>query len=229
ATALVLARAGARVVLGNRNVQRGEAVVAEIQSAGGTALFQQTDVADAQQVARLVHRAVDEFGPLHLAFNNAGVEGERAPLHEQSIDSASSLIDINVKGIFYAMKYEVEQMLASGGGAIVNTTSILGLRGSATLANYSASKHAIIGLTRSAALDYAEQNIRINAVAPGPIETRMLAEIAEGDPQSFARRVPMGRIGQPEEIAEAVLWLLSDKAGFVTGQVLPLDGGWTAK
>jgi NAD(P)-dependent dehydrogenase (short-subunit alcohol dehydrogenase family) len=229
ATALTLAKAGGNVVIGNRNVERGEEVVAAIQEAGGNAIFQQTDVAQPHQVKALIDRAVREYGGLQLAFNNAGVEGEIGPLHEQSIEASSLLIDVNVKGVFYAMKYEIEQMLDDGGGSIVNTSSILGLKGSADLANYVASKHAVVGLTRAAALDYAQQEIRINAVAPGPVETRMLTDVAGGDPHAFAQLVPMGRIGQPQEIADAVLWLLSAEAQFVTGHVLTVDGGWGAK
>lgn len=228
-TSLALGKAGVKLVIGNRNAQQGEDVVAAIKDAGGVAVFQQTDVTDAPQVRALVERAVQEFGSLDLAFNNAGVDGELKPLHEQSLESAIKVMDVNVNGVFYAMKYEIEQMLKQGHGAIVNTSSILGLKGTAKFGPYVASKHAVIGLTRSAALDYAQRGIRINAVAPGPIETPMLSSITGGDPQSFGQAVPMGRIGQPREITNAVLWLLSDEASFVTGHVLTADGGWGAQ
>lgn len=229
-TALALAQHGAKVVLGNRNAEQGEQVVQEIRAAGGVASFQRTDVTDPAQVQSLVQRAVSEYGGIHLAFNNAGVEGEMGPLHQQSLDSAAHVLDVNVKGVLYAMKYEIEQMLRQGGGgAIVNNSSILGLKGIANLAVYVASKHAVVGLTRSAALDYAPQRLRINSVAPGPTHTRMLTDIAGGDPTSFAQFVPLGRIGQPTEVTQAVLWLLSDEASFVTGHVLAVDGGWGAQ
>ena len=228
-TALALGIAGAKIAIGNRNAEHGEAVAAEIRNAGGEALFLKTDVTDPDQVQALVARAVSEFGGLDLAFNNAGVEGEMGPLHGHDLKAAARVIDINVSGVMYAMMFEAEEMLKRGGGAIVNTSSILGLKGIANLAPYVSSKHAVVGLTRSAALDYAQHKIRINAVAPGPIETRMLTDIAGGDPHSFAQYVPMGRIGQPREITDAVLWLLSDQASFVTGEVLTVDGGWGAQ
>ncbi len=227
-TSLALAKEGAHLVIGNRNVERGEAVVDEIRKAGGKALFQKTDVTQHDQVEALVDRAVKEFGALHFAFNNAGVEGDMGPIHEQPIEASSKMFDINIKGVFFSMKYEIAQMLKGGGGAIVNNSSILGLKGMANLANYVATKHAVAGMTKSAALDYAKQNIRVNAVAPGPIETRMLTDIAGGDPHSFGEFVPMGRIGQPKEIANAVVWLLSDHGSYLTGHVLPVDGGWGA-
>jgi len=229
ATSLALAQAGAAVVIGNRNEAQGSEVVEAIHSAGGKAVFHKTDVTAPAQVKSLVDRAVAEFGGLHLAFNNAGVEHDMAPLHELDIEQAEHALNVNVRGVFYSLKYELEHMAAHGGGAIVNNSSILGLKAAAELAAYNASKHAVVGLTRSAALDYAEKNIRVNAVAPGPIETRMLNDIAGGEPDSFAEFVPMGRIGQPEEIAAAVVWLLSDAASFVTGHTLPVDGGWNAK
>jgi NAD(P)-dependent dehydrogenase (short-subunit alcohol dehydrogenase family) len=136
---------------------------------------------------------------------------------------------VNVNGVFYCMKYEIEVMLQRGCGAIVNNSSLLGLKGTPNFALYVASKHAVCGLTKSAALEYAEHGIRINAVAPGPIETRMLAEISGGDVQQFAKYVPMKRIGRPEEIADAVLWLFSEQSSFITGQVISVDGGWAAK
>lgn len=228
-TALALGKAGAKVVIGNRNVEQGEEVVGLIRKAGGEAVFQRTDVSKPEQVQALVQCAVSEFGGLHLAFNNAGVEGPGGPLHELDVAEAAKVIDINVNGVFYAMKFEIEQMLKNGGGAIVNTSSVLGVKGIEGIAPYVASKHAVVGLSRTAALDYAQKGIRINVVAPGPIETRMLTDIAGGDPHSFAQFVPVGRIGQPEEITEAVLWLLSDNSKFVTGHVLGVDGGWGAK
>ena len=229
ATALAMARAGAALVIGNRNAALGEEVVREIERAGGRAVFRATDVSRSDDVRALVDRAVSEFGRLDVAFNNAGMDGQQVPLHEQDIAHASALLDVNVKGVFYCMKYEIAQMLKSGGGAIVNTSSIFGLNGYPGWSLYVASKHAVTGLTKAAALDYAQRGIRINAVGPGPVETPLLAKGTGGDPHSYAAFVPMGRIGQPEEVAGAVVWLLSDEARFVTGHTLPVDGGVCAQ
>lgn len=228
ATALALAREGAAVLIGNRNTQQGEEVVAAIREQGGTALFQLTDVTDPDAVQALVARAASEFGRLDLAFNNAGYGGAVGPIHEYAVEEAKRILDINVLGVFYSLKFEIELMLRFGGGSIVNNSSILGQKGTSGMGMYVASKHAIAGLTKSAALEYAKQGLRINAVAPGPIETPMLSATT-GDPQVFAKYVPAGRIGQPEEIAEAVLWLLSDRASYVNGFTLAVDGGWNAK
>ena len=225
ATALAMARAGAALVIGNRDAAKGEEVVGLIQQAGGRAVFHKTDVSRPADVRGLVGRAVQGFGRLDLAFNNAGVDGQQVPLHQQDIEQASFLFDVNIKGVFYCMKFEIEQMLKTGGGAIVNTSSIFGLNGYPGWSLYAATKHAVTGMTKAAALDYAKQNIRVNAVGPGPVETPLLAKGTGGDPHSYAAFVPMGRIGQPEEIADAVVWLLSDEARYVTGHTLPVDGG----
>jgi NAD(P)-dependent dehydrogenase (short-subunit alcohol dehydrogenase family) len=225
ATALAMARAGASLVIGNRNAKLGEDVVRAIEQAGGRAVFQATDVSRPDSVEALVGRAVAEFGRLDLAFNNAGMDGEQVPLHEQDIDKVTMLFDVNIKGVFYCMKYEIEQMLKNGGGAIVNTSSIFGLNGYPGWSLYTATKHAVTGMTKAAALDYARRSIRINAVGPGPVETPLLAKGTGGDPHSYAAFVPMGRIGQPEDIADPVVWLLSDEARYVTGHTLPVDGG----
>ena len=225
ATALAMARAGASLVIGNRNSKQGEETIAAIRQGGGRAVFQPTDVTQPAEVQALVARAVQEFGRLDLAFNNAGTDGQQVPLHEQDIDKASFLFDVNIKGVFLCMKFEIDQMLKTGGGAIVNTSSIFGLNGYAGWSLYSATKHAVTGMTKSAALDYAKRNVRVNAVGPGPVETPLLAKGTGGDPHSYASFVPMGRIGQPDEIADAVVWLLSNEARFVTGHTLPVDGG----
>jgi NAD(P)-dependent dehydrogenase (short-subunit alcohol dehydrogenase family) len=229
ATALAMARAGATLVIGNRNSKQGEETIAAIRQAGGRAVFQSTDVTKPAEVQALVARAVQEYGRLDLAFNNAGTDGQQVPLHEQDIDKASFLFDVNIEGVFLCMKFEIDQMLKTGGGAIVNTSSIFGLNGYPGWSLYSATKHAVTGMTKSAALDYAKRNVRVNAVGPGPIETPLLAKGTGGDPHSYASFVPMGRIGQPDEIADAVVWLLSDEAKFVTGHTLPVDGGVIAQ
>jgi NAD(P)-dependent dehydrogenase (short-subunit alcohol dehydrogenase family) len=225
ATALAMAKAGAALVIGNRNAKLGEEVVRAIEQAGGRAVFQVTDVSKPEDAKALVERAVKEFGRLDLAFNNAGMDGEQVPLHEQNIENASLLFDVNIKGVFYCMKFEIGQMLKTGGGAIVNTSSIFGLNGYPGWSLYTATKHAVTGMTKAAALKYAKQGIRVNAVGPGPVETPLLAKGTGGDPHSYAAFVPMGRIGQPDEIADPVVFLLSDEARYVTGHTLPVDGG----
>ncbi len=236
ATALALAKAGAAVVIGNRNRDQGQAVVQEIIALGGKAEFLRTDVSKVADVQALVNHAVTRFGRLDLAFNNAGIDGEQKPLHEQDLTVADAVIDVNIKGMFWSMKYEIEAMLKNpanakgeGRGAIVNNSSVFGLSGFALWSLYAASKHALTGMTKVAALDYATQGVRINAVGPGPIETPLLAKSAAGNPHVYAGVVPMGRIGQPGEVADAVLWLLSDAASFVTGHTLPVDGGYSAR
>jgi NAD(P)-dependent dehydrogenase (short-subunit alcohol dehydrogenase family) len=229
ATALAMARAGAALVIGNRDAAKGEEFVGLIRQAGGRVVLQKTDVSRPADVRGLVERAVQEFGRLDLAFNNAGVDGQQVPLHQQDVEQASSLFDVNIKGVFYCMKYEIEQMLRTGGGSIVNTSSIFGLNGYPGWSLYVATKHAVTGMTKAAALDYARQNVRVKAVGPGPVETPLLAKGTGGDPHSYAAFVPMGRIGQPEEIADAVVWLLSDAARYVTGHTLPVDGGVCAQ
>jgi NAD(P)-dependent dehydrogenase (short-subunit alcohol dehydrogenase family) len=224
-----MVRAGAALAIGNRDAAKGEEVVALIRQAGGRAVFQKTDVSKPGDVKALVDRCVSEFGRLGLAFNNAGMDGQQVPLHEQDIEDASSLFDVNIKGVFYCMKYEIQQMLKTGGGAIVNTSSIFGLNGYPGWSLYVATKHAVTGMTKAAALDYGKQNVRVNAVGPGPVETPLLHKGTGGDPHSYAAFVPMGRIGQPDEIADAVVWLLSDEARFVTGHTLPVDGGVCAQ
>jgi NAD(P)-dependent dehydrogenase (short-subunit alcohol dehydrogenase family) len=225
ATSLAMSKAGASLVIGNRDAVKGEEVVRLIEQGGGRAVFQKTDVSKPDDVKALVARAVSVFGRLDLAFNNAGMDGEQVPLHEQDIERATMLFDVNIKGVFYCMKYEIEQMLQTGSGAIVNTSSIFGLNGYPGWSLYTATKHAVTGMTKAAALDYARQNIRVNAVGPGPVETPLLAKGTGGDPHSYASFVPMGRIGQPEDIADPVVWLLSDEARYVTGHTLPVDGG----
>ena len=228
ATAVAMAKAGASLVIGNRDAKLGEEVVRTIEQAGGRAVFQVTDVSKPNDVKALVERAVKEFGRLDMAFNNAGTDGQQAPLHEQDIDKASLLFDVNIKGVFYCMKYEIEEMLRTGGGSIVNTSSTFGLNGYPGFSLYSGTKHAVTGMTKSAALDYGKQGIRVNAVAPGPIETPMLAKGFRDDPNG-PPVVPMGRTGQPEEIADPVVFLLSDEARYVTGHTFPVDGGFCAR
>jgi NAD(P)-dependent dehydrogenase (short-subunit alcohol dehydrogenase family) len=232
ATALAFARQGAQVVIGNRNVRRGEETVAMIRKAGGTASFKRTDVLVAAEIESLVDHAVKTYGGLDLAFNNAGVEGTVAPIDKQTEADYDAVMDVNVKGVWLSMKYEIPRMLERGGGAIVNCSSVAGLIGFPNMAPYFASKHAVIGLTKVAALEYSAQGIRINAVNPAVIETEMVDRIAEGfsmKKDELIRFHPIGRLGRVEEIAEAVLWLCSPKSSFVTGHSLVVDGGFTAQ
>jgi NAD(P)-dependent dehydrogenase (short-subunit alcohol dehydrogenase family) len=232
ATAIVFAREGANVVIGNRNVQRGEETVAMIKKAGGTASFKRTDVLVTKDIEALVDYAVKTYGGLDLAFNNAGVEGDVAPLVDQTEANYDAVMNVNVKGVWLSMKYEIPRILERGGGAIVNCSSVAGLIGFPNMAIYMASKHAVIGLTKVAAIEYSAQGIRINAVNPAVIDTEMVDRLAEGlgvKKDDLVQFHPIGRLGRVEEIAEAVVWLCSKKSSFVTGHSLIVDGGFTAK
>lgn len=228
ATALLLARHGAKLVISDVNIPGGEESVRLIQQAGGQACFIETDVTQAGQVELLIKGAVDAFGGLHYAVNNAGVGGgmQRLDLLEEA--DWNRVIDVNLKGVWLCMKYEVPHMLASGGGAIVNVASAAGLVGFRYNAVYAASKHGVVGLTKSAALEFARKGIRVNAICPGFTATPMVSELEQNNPrmmEATVRAVPMRRLGTPEEIAEAVLWLCSDESSFVTGHALAVDGG----
>jgi NAD(P)-dependent dehydrogenase (short-subunit alcohol dehydrogenase family) len=232
ATAVAFAREGAQVVIGNRNVERGEETVSMIREAGGTASFKRTDVLVAAEIEALVKHAVSEYGGLDLAFNNAGIEGDVRPLVDQTEANYDAVMDINVKGVWLSMKYEIPQMLKTGGGAIVNCSSVAGVIGFPGIGIYSASKHAVIGLTKAAALEYSAQGIRVNAVNPAVIDTEMVDRLADGmnvKKDDLTTFHPIGRLGRVEEVAEAVLWLCCSKASFVTGHSLMVDGGFTAR
>ncbi len=232
ATALAFARAGAQIVIGDRNVQPGEETAQIIRDAGGTASFRRTDVSVGPDVEALVDHAVTTFGRLDLAFNNAGIEGAVRPLAEQTESNYDAVMEINVKGVWLSMKYEIPRMLGSGGGAIVNASSVAGLIGFPGIGIYAASKHAVIGLTKTAALEYSAQGIRINAINPGLIDTEMADRLAAGAKTAkddLAVLHPIGRIGRVEEVAESVLWLCSARTSFVTGHSLVVDGGFTAR
>jgi NAD(P)-dependent dehydrogenase (short-subunit alcohol dehydrogenase family) len=232
ATALGFAREGGQVVIGNRNVQRGEETVSMIRDAGGTASFRRTDVVVAADVKALVDHAVTTYGRLDIAFNNAGIEGDPRPLAEQTEANFDAVMDINVKGVWLSMKYEIPRMLEQAGGAIVNCSSVAGVIGFPGIGIYAASKHAVIGLTKVAALEYSAQGIRINAVNPAVIDTEMVDRLADGmnmKKDDLTTFHPIGRLGRVEEVAEAVLWMCSDKASFVTGHSMIVDGGFTAR
>ncbi|HEY7020946.1 MAG TPA: glucose 1-dehydrogenase [Ktedonobacterales bacterium] len=226
ATARAFADAGAAVALAARDAHALESVANAIQEAGGRALAVQTDVSDPEAVARLVARTLDAYGRLDAAFNNAAGGGRPpTPLAEIPIEDYDSALAINLRGVFLAMKYEIPAMLQSGGGAIVNMSSTAGLSGVRGMSAYVASKHGVIGLTKVAALDYAERNIRVNAVAPGPILSDRIKALSEESRAQIAQTVPMRRLGLPEEVAELVVWLCSDQAAFMTGATLTIDGG----
>jgi NAD(P)-dependent dehydrogenase (short-subunit alcohol dehydrogenase family) len=229
--ALAFAQAGAQVVVADIDVEGGEATVRQIRQAGSRALFVRTDVAWAEDVEALLKATVDTFGRLDCAFNNAGVELETQRLAESDEDLFDRMMAINVKGVWLCMKHEIRQMLAQGGGAIVNAASVAGLVGAPKHSIYAASKHAVVGLTKSAAAEYGRKGIRINVVCPGVIRTAMLDRAIEreaGSEEAMVRLHPIGRLGEIEDVAAAVLWLCSDAAGFVTGHSLAVDGAMTA-
>ena len=231
ATALAFARAGAKVVIAGRRESEGQAVVSEIKSAGGKALFVRADVAHEAEVKALVDQTVATYGRLDVAFNNAGVEW-LGSLTEASEADYRRTFDTNVWSIVTSLKYEVPAMLKNGGGSIINTSSIAGHLGFAGASIYVASKHAVEGLTKTAALEFAKQGIRVNAVAPAAIETAMVDRFvgAEGEQrEGLASMHPIGRMGRVEEISGAVLFLASDAASFITGESLKIDGGFTAQ
>jgi NAD(P)-dependent dehydrogenase (short-subunit alcohol dehydrogenase family) len=230
-TAVFFAKAGAKVVVAGRRELEGRETVKMVRGAGGDGLFVQADVSKAAEVEALVQATVAKFGRLDFAFNNAGIEGQWLPIVEQSEEDWDRTIDINLKGVWLCLKYEIRQMLKQGGGgAIVNMASAAGMIGLAGAATYCASKHGVIGLTKSAALETARSGIRVNVVCPAVVETPM-ADRAYDDPEmhKFVLGLhPIGRFGKPEEIAEAVIWMCSDRASFMTGQSLVLDGGLLA-
>jgi NAD(P)-dependent dehydrogenase (short-subunit alcohol dehydrogenase family) len=227
ATALAFAAEGARVAILDRTAVALRETEAALKQAGGEVLVIACDVSIPEQVEAAVAQVVEQFGRLDIAFNNAGVENKAQPLHEIELEEWDRILDINLRGTFVCMKHEIAQMVRQGGGVVVNTSSGAGIRGVAGGASYAASKHAIIGMTRSAALDYAKQNIRVNAILPGNIETPMMDRFTSGDLQKAIDLEPVGRLGKPEEIAEAVLWMSSDLGGFVTGSAVVVDGGWS--
>lgn len=236
ATALLFAREGARVAVSDIREADGEETARMIRDAGGEAIFVRADVSITGDVTALVARTVAAFGRIDSACNNAGIEGRVAPLAEQPEDNYDAIMAVNARGTFLCMKAEIAAMLATGGGTIVNLSSVAGLIGFPGLSPYVASKHAVAGLTRNAALEYGKHAIRVNAICPGGIDTRMLDSLAEqasggtmGTHQMMDPLHPIGRIGTPDEVAELIVWLSSPRASFVTGAVIPIDGGYVAQ
>jgi NAD(P)-dependent dehydrogenase (short-subunit alcohol dehydrogenase family) len=232
ATAEGFASRGAKVLLADIDVDRGEAVARRITEEGGTASFLRTDVSVPADVEAMVAAALDRYGRLDYAHNNAGIVGGGATVVDMPIETWNQGIGVMLTGVFLCLKYEIPAMLAGGGGAIVNTSSGAGLIGFPTMANYVAAKHGVIGLTKTAALEFATSGVRINAVCPGTARSKMVDEWIGGDPAQEAQVAalhPIGRIAEAEEIASAVLWLCSDAASFVIGHAMVVDGGYTVQ
>lgn len=232
AIVLAFARRGVQVVVGDVQTEAGEATVRAVLEAGGEAIFRRTDVSQRAEVEALVRGAVERFGGLDFLVNNAGVEGEQALTADTSEANWDRVLAINLKGVWLGMRAAIPVLLERGGGAIVNVSSVAGLVGFRGLPAYVASKHGILGLTKTAALEYAERGIRVNAVCPGVIQTAMIDRFIQGRPEveaQFRAMEPVGRLGRPEEVAEAVVWLCSQGASFVTGAALTVDGGLVAQ
>ncbi len=232
AVALAFARAGASVVVAARRAAEGRETVEQIHALGGRACFIATDVTQTSSVASLMTEVAGTFGRLDYLCNNAGFEGAKAMVHEQTETDWDTVLAVNLTGVWLCMKHALPHMLKRGRGAIVNIASSFSLVGFPGLAAYTASKHGVIGLTKTAALEYARQHIRINAVSPGAIRTDMRTRLNAGDQEAEARvaaRYPTGRIGMPDEVAEAVVWLCSDAASFTTGHNVAIDGGFTVQ
>ncbi|MEQ8400369.1 MAG: SDR family oxidoreductase [Roseitalea porphyridii] len=236
ATALEFARQGAKVMVSDLNAEGGEETVKMIRDDGGHAAFRKADVSKAQEVDALISAAVDEFGRIDCAVNNAGIEGQIVPFADQPEANYDAIMAVNAKGTFLCLQAEIRHMLEAGGGAIVNLSSVAGLIGFPGLSPYVASKHAVIGMTKNAALEYGKAGIRVNAVCPGGIDTRMLdslAEQASAGAQSSTQMMdplhPLGRIGTPQEVANLIVWLCSPQASFMLGAIVPVDGGFVAQ
>jgi NAD(P)-dependent dehydrogenase (short-subunit alcohol dehydrogenase family) len=225
------AREGAAVVLSDINQGLGEKATEGIRKAGGEAMFVRADVSKPSDCENMVKATLDKYGRLDFACNNAGIGGDQNPTMEYSIEAWEKAISVNLSGVFYCMKYEIPAMLGSGGGSIINMASILGRVGFAGAVGYVAAKHGVLGLTKTAAMEYAPQGVRVNVVGPGFISTPLIQEL-ENDPEINNMLIslhPIGRLGKPEEVAELVMWLSAEKASFVTGAYIPVDGGYLTR
>ncbi len=227
AAARAFAGAGAAVALAARDMEALEELADDIRGSGGTAVVVPADVTKPDAVRRMVETTLEAFGRLDVAFNNAGGGGRgRAPVADTALEEFDAVLDVNLRGTFLCLKYEIPAMLASGGGAIVNASSTAGLTGAAPgISPYTSAKHGVQGLTKTAALDYAAQGIRVNAIAPGPIRTDVLARLPEDQQRQIAELVPLRRLGNPDDIAAAAVWLCTDQSAFITGTTLTIDGG----
>jgi NAD(P)-dependent dehydrogenase (short-subunit alcohol dehydrogenase family) len=229
AVAELYAELGAKVVVSDINETHGEEVVSQVKTKGGDAVFIRTDVSDAAACEALIAGAIKQYGSLDIAVNNAGIGGEANLAGDMSVNGWDKVITVNLSSVFYCMKYELQQMLKQGKGAIVNMASILGQVGFATASGYVAAKHGVVGLTQNAAIEYAAKGIRINAVGPAFINTPLLDNMDAAAKQMLVSLHPVGRLGEAGEVAELVAWLSSDKASFVTGSYYPVDGGYLAR
>lgn len=230
ATSIAFAKRGAKVVI--VDWVKDDETLNAIKNEGGEAIFIKCDVSKEVDVKKMIEKAVSTYGKIDFAFNNAGIEGEQGITADCTRENWDKVIGVNLTGVWLCMKYEIPQMLKQGKGAIVNTASVAGLVGFQGIPPYVASKHGIVGLTKAAALEYAKEGIRVNAVCPGVIKTPMIDRFTGKDKvveQQFVDQEPIGRLGEPKEVAKSVLWLCSDAASFVTGTAMPVDGGWTAQ
>lgn len=231
ATAERFATEGAKVVVVDIEEEPGRDTVEKITSNGGEAIFVKADVSDSDDVEQMVEATLDEYGRLNYAHNNAGIGAEMVPLTEQTEETWDNLYEVNMKSIWLGMKYQIPAILESGGGAIVNTSSVSGLGGDRNMTPYNSVKHGIVGLTRSAALEFSGDGVRVNAVCPGVIDTPLVEELKTAYPEEVEHMTlgrPMNRLGNPEEVANGVVWLCSDEASFITGHPLVIDGGVSA-
>ena len=229
-TALLFAKEGAKVVVTDINEEHGNSVVKEIEANGGDAILIKADTSKAEDSEMTVKKTIEKFGQLDIAVNNAGISGPTEPIGEYSIEAWDKVISINLSGVFYGMRYQIPEMQKAGKGSIINVASILGQVGFANSSAYSAAKHGVVGLTKTAGLEYGKSGVRVNAVGPAFIETPLVKDsLSEDAYNSLAEMHSMGRLGQPNEVAELFLWLASDKASFATGAYYPIDGGYLAK
>ena len=229
-TALLFAKEGAKVAVTDINEEHGNSVVKEIEANGGDAIFIKADTSKAEDSEMTVKKTIEKFGQLDIAVNNAGISGPTEPIGEYSIEAWDKVISINLSGVFYGMRYQIPEMQKAGKGSIINVASILGQVGFANSSAYSAAKHGVVGLTKTAGLEYGKSGVRVNAVGPAFIETPLVKDsLSEDAYNSLAEMHSMGRLGQPNEVAELFLWLASDKASFATGAYYPIDGGYLAK
>lgn len=230
AVALKYAEAGAKVIVSDIVEENGQKVAEQIKQSGGEAFFIKADTAKPEDNEALVKQTVEKYGALHISCNNAGIGGPASPVGEYPLDGWDKVISINLNGVFYGMRYQIPVILSSGGGAIINMASILGQVGFANSAAYAAAKHGVVGLTQTAAVEYASKGLRINAIGPGFINTPLIEKsLDETARQALVGLHPIGRLGEPDEVAELVLWLSSDKASFVTGSYYNIDGGYLAR
>jgi len=228
-TAKLFAKEGARVTVSDVDVENGEKVVKTINDNGGEAIFIKSDASKAEDHEELVKKTVDAFGKLDIAVNNAGIGGPLAKTAEYPLEGWEKVINLNLNGVFYGTKFQIAEMLKNGGGSIVNIASILGQVGTANSPAYVAAKHGVVGLTKTAAIEYAKEGIRVNSVGPGYIKTPLLNVLDDDTLDMLKGLHPIGRLGKPEEVAEIILWLASDKASFVTGNYYAVDGGYLSQ